>query len=65
MRTLDLAILAVYLVGVTVFGCSFYFRKSAKGTAGFVAGGGPGFKSNVDNVGRKAYDVARSRYPFN
>ena len=40
MRTLDLAILAVYLVGVTVFGCSFYFRKSAKGTAGFVAGGG-------------------------
>lgn len=40
MRTLDLAILALYLVGVTVFGCSFYFRKSAKGTAGFVAGGG-------------------------
>lgn len=40
MRALDLAILALYLVGVTVFGCSFYFRKSAKGTDGFVAGGG-------------------------
>jgi len=40
MRPLDLAILALYLVGVTVFGCSFYFRKSAKGAAGFVAGGG-------------------------
>lgn len=40
MRPLDLAILALYLVGVTVFGCSFYFRRSAKGTAGFVAGGG-------------------------
>lgn len=40
MRSLDLAILVAYLVGVTVFGCSFYFRKSAKGSAGFVAGGG-------------------------
>ena len=40
MRTFDLAILILYLVGVTVFGCSFYFRKSAKGAAGFVAGGG-------------------------
>lgn len=40
MRPLDLAILALYLVGVTVFGCSFYFKKSAKGAAGFVAGGG-------------------------
>jgi SSS family solute:Na+ symporter len=40
VRPLDLAILIAYLVGVTAFGCSFYFRKSAKGTAGFVAGGG-------------------------
>lgn len=40
MRAIDLFILVVYLTGVTVFGCSFYFRKSAKGTAGFVAGGG-------------------------
>jgi len=40
MRTLDLLILAVYLIAVTLFGCSFYFRKSAKGADGFVAGGG-------------------------
>ena len=40
MRAIDLFILVVYLTGVTVFGCSFYFRKSARGTAGFVAGGG-------------------------
>lgn len=40
MRPLDLFILALYLVGVTVFGCSFYFRQGAKGAAGFVAGGG-------------------------
>ena len=40
MRTADLIILAAYLAGVTVFGCSFYFRKGAKGTSGFVAGGG-------------------------
>ena len=40
MRLLDLIILVAYLVGVTLFGCSFYFRKSAKGASGFVAGGG-------------------------
>ena len=40
MRAIDLFILAAYLAGVTAFGCSFYFRKNAKGTAGFVAGGG-------------------------
>ena len=40
MRPLDLFILVGYLAGVTAFGCSFYFRKSAKGTEGFVAGGG-------------------------
>ena len=40
MRTTDLAILVVYLLGVTAFGCSFYFRKGAKGTKGFVSGGG-------------------------
>ena len=40
MRAVDLVILVVYLAGVTAFGCSFYFRKGAKGTAGFVAGGG-------------------------
>ena len=40
MSSLDLAILVLYLVGVTALGCSFYFRKSAKGADGFVAGGG-------------------------
>lgn len=40
MRLFDLTILVAYLVGVTLFGCSFYFRKSAKGASGFVAGGG-------------------------
>ena len=40
MKSVDLAILVAYLVGVTVFGCSFYFRKNAKGAAGFVVGGG-------------------------
>ena len=40
MSSLDLAILVLYLVGVTALGCSFYFKKGAKGSAGFVAGGG-------------------------
>ena len=40
MRLFDLTILVAYLVGVTLFGCSFYFRRSAKGASGFVAGGG-------------------------
>lgn len=40
MRLFDLTILVAYLLGVTLFGCSFYFRKSAKGASGFVAGGG-------------------------
>lgn len=40
MRPVDLAILVLYLVGVTAFGCSFYFRRGANGSAEFVAGGG-------------------------
>ncbi|MBR2305595.1 MAG: sodium/solute symporter [Fibrobacter sp.] len=40
MNAVDLFILIAYLAGVTVFGCSFYFRKSAKGADGFVAGRG-------------------------
>ena len=40
MRTFDLAILVAYLVGVTAFGCSFYFKKGVRGTEGFVSGGG-------------------------
>lgn len=40
MSFIDIVILAVYLAGVTVFGCSFYFHKSASGAEGFVAGRG-------------------------
>lgn len=40
MDVIDLVVLVVYLVGVTAFGCSFYFKKSARGAAGFVSGGG-------------------------
>ncbi len=38
---LDLAVIAAYLVGTTVFGCSFYFRKGSGGAADdFTKGGG-------------------------
>lgn len=40
MSAIDLSVLVLYLVGVTVFGCSFYFRKSARGAEGFTAGRG-------------------------
>ena len=40
MHGVDLLVLVVYLAGVTAFGCSFFFRKDAKGTEGFVTGGG-------------------------
>ena len=40
MSFIDIVILAVYLAGVTVFGCFFYFHKSASGAEGFVAGRG-------------------------
>ena len=37
---LDLVIIAVYLVGITLFGCSFYFRKGGKDARTFTTGGG-------------------------
>ena len=37
---LDLAVIAAYLVGTTLFGCSFYFRKGAGDARTFMAGGG-------------------------
>jgi len=41
MNTLDLVIIAVYLVGTTLFGCSFYFRrKNGDGAKAFMTGGG-------------------------
>ena len=37
---IDLAVIAVYLVGTTLFGCSFYFRKGSGDAKTFMAGGG-------------------------
>jgi len=36
----DLAVIVAYLVGTTLFGCSFYFRKNSGGAKMFMAGGG-------------------------
>jgi SSS family solute:Na+ symporter len=36
----DLLVFAAYMVGVTLFGCSFYFRKGAKEADSFTSGGG-------------------------
>ena len=41
MSALDLVIIAVYLVGTTLFGCSFYFRRRrGDGARAFMTGGG-------------------------
>lgn len=37
---IDLAVIAAYLVGTTLFGCSFYFRRGAGDARTFMAGGG-------------------------
>ena len=37
---IDLAIIVAYLVGTTLFGCSFYFRKDSGNARNFMAGGG-------------------------
>ena len=37
---IDLAVIAAYLVGTTLFGCSFYFRNGAGDAKMFMAGGG-------------------------
>ena len=37
---IDLAVIAVYLVGTTLFGCSFFFRKGSEDAKTFMAGGG-------------------------
>jgi solute:Na+ symporter, SSS family len=40
-QAVDLVIIAAYLIGTTLFGCSFYFRKGTKGEAEeFTKGGG-------------------------
>lgn len=41
MSAVDLAVIAVYLAGTTLFGCSFYFRrKGGGGVRAFMTGGG-------------------------
>lgn len=37
---LDLAVITAYLVGTTIFGCSFFFRKGSGDAKTFMAGGG-------------------------
>ena len=37
---IDLIIIAVYLIGITLFGCSFYFKKGGKDARTFTTGGG-------------------------
>lgn len=37
---LDLTIIAVYLIGITLFGCSFYFKKGGRDAKTFTTGGG-------------------------
>ncbi len=37
---LDIAVIAVYLLGVTLFGCSFYFKKDSGDAGIFMSGGG-------------------------
>ena len=40
MSWIDIAIIAVYLAGTTLFGCSFVFRKDIGDAKGFMTGGG-------------------------
>lgn len=37
---IDLLVFVAYMVGITLFGCSFYFRKEAKASEAFTSGGG-------------------------
>ena len=41
-NTIDLVIIAVYLIGTVIFGCSFFFRRKDGGDAArnFMTGGG-------------------------
>ncbi len=40
MSWIDTAIIAAYLLGTTLFGCSFMFRKGGRDADGFMTGGG-------------------------
>lgn len=37
---LDIVVIAIYLLGVTIFGCSFYFKKDSGDAGTFMSGGG-------------------------
>lgn len=37
---LDLTVILIYLVGITLFGCAFYFTKGSKNDSEFMGGGG-------------------------
>ena len=37
---IDIAVILIYLVGITVFGCSFYFRKDTNSAKAFMTGTG-------------------------
>lgn len=39
-NAVDLAVIALYLVGITVFGCSFYFRRGTNSARAFMTGTG-------------------------
>lgn len=40
MTQIDTVVVAVYIVGTTLFGCSFMFRKGLGNADGFMTGGG-------------------------
>lgn len=39
-NAIDIAVIALYLTGITVFGCSFYFRKGSDDAETFMTGSG-------------------------
>ena len=40
MSGIDIAVIVAYFVGITLFGCSFYFRRGSNDAREFVEGGG-------------------------
>lgn len=40
ISVIDIIVIIVYLVGVTLFGCSFYFKKGSEDDSEFMGGGG-------------------------
>ena len=40
MNGIDIAVIVAYFVGITLFGCSFYWRKGANDSREFMEGGG-------------------------